>query len=313
MTLEQLAEIQRDFLIKNEKLNAVLIAAGFESLKKEITDFLLSNESGSASKELFLIVALIDKLSSFFDVLSVNFSRFVGQAQKSVIETAGESLKSYFKFNKIKFSASIFDPDKEAVQKLIGRTQTGESLQKYFLRMKPEIAEKAKNALIEGFANGDGAGQIAKRINDVSEIGRYNALRLARTETNSAFKSATLDFYKEAKIDKWVWMSSLDTRVCPTCFFLHGRIFKTSKKISTHPNDRCTLVPLLDNQPPIKTGIEIFKTLEKGVQKQLIGNQRFEMFENGDINVESFIGKKHSDEYGEIYYTKPIADLLKGG
>ena len=306
MTPEQLAKIQREFLIKTEKQSAVLIESELMRVKREFLDYIRRNLTPDTRVALdsFLreFIALFD---AEMDVASYRFARIVSRAQSRMIGFTADSLKTYLP----RIASSIFEPDKEALQILIGRTQTGESLQKFFVKMKPDIATRAKNALVEGFRDGSGANEIAKRITNVTDVGRYNALRISRTETNSAFKSATLDFYQGAKIGRWIWVSSLDTRVCPTCFLLHGRIFKTNKKISTHPNDRCTLVPLLDKQPPIKTGIEIFKTLEKGVQKQLIGAARFELYENGTHNLENFIGSRKSKEYGTIYSIKNLSDL----
>ena len=308
MTPEQLARLHRDFLIKNEKNSAVKVSAYFESLKKEISDFLIKNEERAAAKEISIITELVDKMSSFFDDLSPVFARFVGLAQKKVISFAAETLKSYFKFYEIEISSSIFEPDREAINALVGRTQTNESLQKFFLRMKPEIAEKTKAAVIEGFSKGDGAAQIAKRINDVSGIGRYNALRLSRTETNEAYRSASREFYGSAEIKKYIWLSVLDSRVCLRCWFLHGQKFNSAKKVFSHPNCRCVLVPYLKNQKEIETGIEKFDKLESGFQKQILGKQRFDLYTNG-FGLGDFVTSAKSKEYGTVYSIKNLSEF----
>ena len=308
MTPEQLAKLHRDYLVKREKNSAVLIAGGFESLKNEIALFLLKNERSVGNKEISISAALVDKLSIFFDEFAPVFSRFVASAQQKVISFAAETLKSYFKFQKLEISSSIFEPDKEAINKLIGRTQTGKSLEKFFLRMKPEIAEKAKAALIEGFTTGDGAGQIARRIGDVSDIGRYNALRVSRTETNEAYRAASRDFYQSAEIKKYIWLSVLDARVCLRCWFLHGQKFSSKVKIFSHPQCRCVLVPYLKNQKEIETGIEKFGKLETGFQKQILGSSRFDLYKDG-YGLNDFVKSAKSEEYGTVYSIKNLSDF----
>ncbi len=312
MTAEQFAKLQRDFLIRAEKRSAVLLDAEFARLKREITDFLIQT-TGNRTVPVNLYVAdylerILLLLENKLDVIGLSAARIVSRTQTNVINFASGELKKYLK---LKIESSIFSPDREAIRGLIGRAFEGKSLQTVFKRMKQPVADRARIELIEGFALGESNAQIAKRISDVTDLGRYRALTISRTEQNMAFKSATLDFYREAEIDKWVWVSSLDNRVCITCLFLHGKIFKTNKKVFSHPNDRCTLVPLLPNQKPIKTGVEIFNSLEKGVQKELIGNKRFELFENGTHKLSDFVGKKQSDEFGEIHFIKPIADLTQ--
>ena len=306
MTPEQLAKIQREFLIKTEKQSAILIESELTRVKREFLNYIRRNLTPDTRVALdsFLreFIALFD---AEMDIASFRFLRIVERAQSRTINFAADSLKKYLPSL---LASSIFEPDKEAIQKLIGRTQTGESLQKYFLRMKPEIAEKAKNALVEGFRDGDGAKEIARRINDVADVGRYNALRLARTETNEAYRTASREFYQAADIKKYIWLSVLDSRVCLRCWFLHGQKFKSNKKIFSHPNCRCVLVGLLPNQQPVETGIKRFEKLEAGYQKQILGAKRFELFQDG-LPLDSFLGTHRSREYGTVYSIKNLGDL----
>lgn len=309
MTTDELATLQREFLIKTEKQSAFFLFAEFAALSQNIKDYLINNKNLIEAGEVFIITQFVDKLSLFFDLLALPFERVVRRAQSRVISFASDSLTSFFKspkfFNSPKLATAIFDKDAEAIKILIGRTQSKEALSKYFMRIKPELVEKAKTALIEGFSNGEGVEAIAKRINDVADIGRYNALRIARTETNEAYRSATREFYEKAGIKKYLWLSVLDSRVCPRCWFLHGHKFNSNKKIFSHPNCRCVLVPYLPENGEMETGVSKFNKLPKEHQKEILGKFRFELFTGGKP-LSSFIETRNSKDFGTTYHIKAL-------
>lgn len=306
MTTDELATLQREFLIKTEKQSAIFLFAEFAVLSRNIKDYLINNKNLIEAGEVFFITQFIDKLSIFFDLLAMPFEKVVRQAQKQLIGFASDSLTKFFKSPKIKAQSPnlktlIFDKDLEAIEKLIGQTQSKEALSKYFTRMKPDILDRARTALIDGFANGDGVDKIARRINDVSNIGRYNALRISRTETNEAYRTASREFYKSAGIKKYVWLSVLDSRVCLRCWFLHGHKFNSNKKIFSHPMCRCVLVPYLPENGEMETGVSKFNKLTDGQKREILGAKRFELFTSGK-SLSSFIETKESKDFG----TKPL-------
>ena len=121
-------------------------------------------------------------------------------------------------------------------------------------------------------------------------------------------RSANRSFLNDAGIEKYIWMSPLDTRTCIICWNLHGLKFKTSKKIFSHINCRCVLIPKTKNTGEITTGAEKFAKLEIGFQKQILGGKRFEMFRGGK-SFESFVAAESSKEFGERYLIKNLSDL----
>ena len=307
MTPEQLSAEQRAFLIRSEKQSAILLAAEFDALRREISDYLISNLPGEITltkiEERNFLVRFLDKLTEEIDILSSPLAAAVARAQKRVINFAADSLKRFLP----EIRASIFETDKEAIRQLINRTQRGESLQKAFLRLSEPVALRAKKELIEGFSFGEPVQEIARRINNVSDVGLTRAMTLARTETNEAYRAASRDFYRDADIKKYVWMSVLDVRTCCRCWFLHGKVFRTNKKISAHPNCRCTLVGKLSNTK-IVSGAERFAALNDGYQKQIIGSKRWEMYKQG-VSFDSFFGLRQVEHFGEQVFIKPLADF----
>ena len=311
MTPEQISKLQRDYLILTEKQSAYQLASEFDDLRREITDFLLADLSGQNKLETLyekkLLGTVLDRLSSFFDNLSGSASSIVERAQKRVINFAANSLKKFLP----ELSSSIFEPDKPAIRVLIGRTQTGEPLKKLFASMKPAIAEKTKETLIEGFSLGESNQQIARRINNVSGLGYSRALTISRTETNESYRAASRIYIRDAGIQEYVWMAVLDVRTCVICWHLHGQKFTSSKKVFSHPNCRCCLIGVTKNMKPVKTGAELFNNLETGFQKQILGAKRFELFEAKKFGLNDFVGSKETGEYGKSHFIKSLDKLTE--
>ena len=305
MNPQELAKLQRDFLILTEKRSAVALSNEFDALKREISLHLRSNLTPETSQAA---ARFVDEIIGLLNIETEKFARLaasiVSRAQRGVINYASDSLKRFFP----KISSSIFSPDARAVEMLIGRMQTGKSLLNYFRALKPHIAEQTRRALIEGFAAGDSSRQIVNRVGAATSGERSRILTIARTETNEAYRAASREFYQSADIKKYVWLSVLDSRTCLTCWHLHGRVFKTKVKISAHPNCRCVLVPLIKGQTPMATGAEKFLKLEAGFQKQILGAKRFEMFEKGK-SFDEFVFSRRDVEYGERYFIKNLSNL----
>lgn len=307
MTPERLAYQQREFLILNEKETAMIIAALFEQLKREIFLYFSRTLAGRAMLANLYAKNYLERtlllLDNQLQRIAIPFSSSVSRAQQRVIKFTGNSLKRYLP----EIKTSIFDPDKEAIAKLVGRTQDGKSLQKFFEQLRAPLAEKARQSLIEGFSRGEGVTAIAKRINDVSDVGQYRALVLSRNETVMAYRNASVDFFDEAGITEYRFISSLDPRTCLICWRLHGTIWKLKVTPHIHTQCRCSITPVLKRDGKIKTGVEHFKTLETGFQKQILGAKRFSLYKNGQ-SLESFVGVKKSEDFGQSYFIKNLSE-----
>lgn len=308
MTPEEYAKNQREMLLSSERLAARDFETEFNFLKSEISKFLLSEiPSGTPSipklHERNLLERIRNRISREIDKRSTSLSSIVENSQKQVIEQAAKSLAQY-----LKLDASIFDIDRQAIRKLIGSASGNSPLSKLFSRLKLPVAEKAKGELIMGFGLGESAPKIAKRLQDTIDLSKSHALTISRTETNEAYRAATRDFYDTAEIPQYVWMSVLNSNTCVICWYLHGRKFKTNRKVFSHPNCRCVLIPLLKNQKPIITGAEKFKNLPEGFQKQIVGAKKHELYKQGS-DLSDFIGMRKSDEFGDRFFVKSLENL----
>jgi SPP1 gp7 family putative phage head morphogenesis protein len=297
MTPKQLSDLIRKFLIRAEKRSALLLLKEFDEIREELAAFLIKSGVSIADLEDVLVEA-----EKQIAKRVVRFSTVVGDAQRHVIRETSKALNVFFE-------SSIFDPDKEAIKQLVGRTQTGSSLKKFFLdRLSVSMRAEAKKALIDGFTEGLGAREIASRLKDAADVPYTRALTISRTETNEAYRAASREFYQDAGVKKYVWMAVLDHRTCAICWNLHGRIFNSNRKVFSHPNCRCVLVPLTGDHKAIEAGSIRFAKLEPGFQKQILGPGRYDLYKSG-IDLGAFIGSKKDEEFGLRHFIKPLSSL----
>lgn len=308
MTPQEFAKLQRDFLIRAEKRSAVFLSAEFERIRRELLEYLLRRLSGGmiGGKSLSpaFIENFIELLTRKVDLLSSSAGQTIARAQTNVVRLASDSLKKYLGFS---FDSPIFSPDREAIRLLIGRAFEGKSLQTVFKRMTPAVADRARVELIEGFALGESNEAIAKRISDVTDLGRRRALVISRNETVMAYRIASAEFYAEAGLKEYRFLSALDPRTCLVCWRLHGTKWKLKEKPHIHTQCRCVVVPVIKGEK-IKTGVELFDSLETGFQKQILGPKRFELFQHQN-SLESFVGLEKSKEFGRTFFVKNLSDL----
>ncbi|MCD9186722.1 MAG: phage head morphogenesis protein [Pyrinomonadaceae bacterium] len=307
MTPQEFAKKQREMLIRTEKRSAFILLNEFEKMKKKISDFILLQLTGPITlkklSENDLLKKLLSEVESRIIEIKNPFVKTVQKAQTTVIKQSGASLREF-----LELKSKIFERDGEAIQKLLQRANGKNTLSVIFDRMKTPVRQLAKNELIEGFALGESAPQIAARLHKTADLGKARALTIARTETNEAYRAATRDFYREANIKEYIWMSALDPRTCLICWMLHGQKFKSSKMTFSHPNCRCVLIPKTKHTGNIITGAERFAALEPGFQKQILGNKRFEIFKAGN-SLDEFVKSEKSPEFGERFAIRNLDEF----
>lgn len=129
----------------------------------------------------------------------------------------------------------------EALKDLIGFTANGSPLRELFDKLGTDASEAARRVLVTGFATGEGARKIAKRMRAEMGMTLDRALRISRTETLRSYREATRrDFKENPQVVKgWIWSAALDLRTCPMCWAMHGTKHTVNETLDDHPNGRC--------------------------------------------------------------------------
>lgn len=109
-----------------------------------------------------------------------------------------------------------------------------------------------KNEVLIGINQGINYRTISTRIADKFNTAYKNAERLVRTEVNYIHNQATTDGYKDAGVEKYQFLATLDSRTSQTCAGLNGEVFEV-KNIAVginyppmHPRCRSTTIPIID-------------------------------------------------------------------
>ena len=117
------------------------------------------------------------------------------------------------------------------------------------------LAQDLKEELLINLVTGRTNREVANIINNKFGAGASQARRLVRTESNYLATELNFKAYKEAGIEKYRYLATLDLKTCTTCCRgLDGRIFFVSERKTgvncppMHPWCRCTTVGVISEK-----------------------------------------------------------------
>lgn len=173
-------------------------------------------------------------------------------------------------------------------------------------RLLPRVVSEIRAAL-QAFANGAwddvaralalaaaaGANpRVTTKILTVT-FGRdgVQAMTIARTETLRAYREATRVTYREAGVEEWEWRSARSRRTCAFCLAMDGKRFPVDEPLRSHPNCRCTMVPVVEGyRPPrgYQTAEDWLREQPAEIQDEILGPGRAKLFRDG-MSLDGFI------------------------
>jgi SPP1 gp7 family putative phage head morphogenesis protein len=150
----------------------------------------------------------------------------------------------------------------------------GAPLNKWFGRLARRQKEGLERAVRLGIAEGEPIGKIAQRIRNVVDVTRRQSEAIARTGTNHVATRARHLLYEEnADLIKGMqWAATLDTRTCPQCMALDGKLFPLHRARimpPAHVGCRCTLTPVFRSSRAL--GIDLSQ-LPEGQRASMTGD-----------------------------------------
>lgn len=123
-------------------------------------------------------------------------------------------------------------------------------------RHAPEIIERIQTVLSDGLVRGRGVGRMTREIQQVTDLFRYQAERIVRTEAMSTSDDARRRTFARNGVEHVQRVATNDARVCPFCAARDGFVYRLADRPTAvlHPNDRCVLVPWREDWPPAVRG-----------------------------------------------------------
>ena len=117
---------------------------------------------------------------------------------------------------------------------------------------KETLGRNLRVGLTQSMVLGESIPEITERINKGIETSRYNAERLARTETKRVTYCAHADAYEDMGVEELEYRvaNGGDHRVCSTCMADNGKKYKRGEEptLPRHPNCRCVYIPVVSDE-----------------------------------------------------------------
>lgn len=174
---------------------------------------------------------------------SATFTRVTDQAYYSTMFDIQRGLGVAFEF------ASL--PTK-TVEEILHNPWSGEHFSERIWQNTDKLAEQAIEVITGGFESGISYKKMTDQLAARMEVGKFAASRLIRTEATYMANAAEIESYKEAEIEKYMFVATLDMHTSHICQELDGQIFLVSEARagvnlpSMHPFCRSTTRAILD-------------------------------------------------------------------
>lgn len=135
------------------------------------------------------------------------------------------------------------------IQKTLDYPWSGAMFSDRLWQDKERLGRNLRVGLTQSMILGEGIPQITDRINKGIDTARYNAERVARTETKRVTYCAHDDVYKDTEVEelRYRCANGGDSRTCQYCRADNGKVFKRGEEptLPRHPNCRCVYIPVV--------------------------------------------------------------------
>lgn len=158
-------------------------------------------------------------------------------------------------FNKdqyLGFSSSFSTLNTEAVKQAVNTKYLEATFTTRLYKNSSNLMAILNNEIPRGLILGYNPKKIAKLASKKLDTDYNNTVRLIRTEYNRILNEAVVDGYKEAKIDRYQILATLDSRTSEICQAMDLEIIPLAEKEvgvnfpPFHPNCRTTTIPYFE-------------------------------------------------------------------
>lgn len=211
----------------------------------------------------------------------------------------------------------------EAFERLVGFTSSGSPLAELFGEFGEASAKRAVKELQAGLLLGLNPKIIATQIKRELAGNLTRALLIARTETLRAYREATRATYRANSdlVKGYRWAASFSLRTCGMCLAMHGKLLPLDKPFGTHPNCRCTMVPVMttwadlgydvpEPAEPVMNGEAWFRNQTPKDQDIILGKRKAEAYREGRFDLDDLIGYRYSKRWGPMRWEKSLREVL---
>ena len=141
--------------------------------------------------------------------------------------------------------------DSKNVEQILKTAWSGKNYSQRIWKNGKKLEKEIQSTLVEAVHRGSSIQKLSKKLSERMEVGYHNAERLVRTELNYRENRATADAIKDAELDFYKFVATLDHRTTPTCQSLDGQVFSIEEMNQgtnappMHCRCRSTIIPTL--------------------------------------------------------------------
>jgi len=204
----------------------------------------------------------------------------------------------------------------EATENIVAIARAGQPLQNLLELNYPTAVNAISDRLIAGVALGVNPRDVARDImkNQLSQAYRHTVL-VARDQHLRAYRTATQQAYQSSGVvRRYRRLAAKNSRTCLACLALDGEIFDLNELMPLHPQDRCTMLPILAEFSPVnfQTGAAWFKRQPAAFQRKALGPGRYKLWQNGGFTFKQLVTVKPNETWGPSAAVTSLRDLKQG-
>lgn len=273
-----------------------------------------------------LITQIEEELAKFADVAKEITVEGQGSSLKSGAESIADMVKPQITggFNSLSHSA---------FKDMVGTLSNGSALYDLFKEIGPNAVAGARGVFGQAMVEGWNPRKTADALEETLGIARNRAVMIARTESIRAYRIAGQRqmLANQDVVEGWVWYASHTDHTCPVCLAMDGSEHPVGEIMDSHPNCRCTMVPLVKSLagivseaegqepgedgslsiPSRQTGSDWFAQQAPEMQRATLGPSKYDLYAAGKIHLQDLVEDTYNDRWGRGKKERSLKSLMQ--
>jgi SPP1 gp7 family putative phage head morphogenesis protein len=200
----------------------------------------------------------------------------------------------------------------EAVEGLVGLAGDGTPLANLLAASWPLSAQRLTRELVNGVALGYNPRKTARLMAQGMASSQQRMELISRTETLRVYREANRQSYiRSGVVTGFRRLATHDRRTCAACLMAEGEFYELNEEMPTHPQCRCTLVPIVSGvpAPTWQAGEAWFVEQDQATQMDILGKGRYYAWQNGDYELDELVTVKPNATWGDSLQVTPLREL----
>lgn len=201
-----------------------------------------------------------------------------------------------------------------AIRDMVGLTAKGAPVRELLAKSWPDAVEGMTKALVDGAALGWNPRKTAKAMTEGLDQGLERCLKIARTEQIRAYRTSTLERYRESgMVSGYRRLAAKQERTCIACLIEDGKFFPLDVEFEDHINGRCAAVPVIlgreDEPLPVASGQDWFEGLDDEAQQRIMGQGKWQAWKDGEFALDDLVKRTTDSVWGTSLGTRSLGEL----